>query len=129
MPNPGITTTPDLATATTNLETALREFQTAMKESPLPRVQTSLFAALRAWRTEQARTQKVPPYVIGNDELLRAIEKANPGSRDELAAVRGMSPAKMTAYGDQILGVLGQANQASQANPASQTGPVVVVAA
>jgi ATP-dependent DNA helicase RecQ len=63
-------------------------------------------AALRAWRIEQARRRGVPPYVIFHDRTLEAIASALPGSREELADLPGIGPAKLEAFGDAILGLV-----------------------
>lgn len=106
MPETGIDT-PDLATAAKNLQDALQEFQRAWKANPTPRpLDTPVFGALRAWRTEQARTRKVPPYVIATDAMLKAIEAAQPTTLQALHSVKGFSPAKAQQYGEEILQVI-----------------------
>lgn len=106
MPSQGIPNTPDLATATTNLENALQEFQQAFRAADLPHADGPVFAALRAWRTEQARAKGLPPYIIATDAMLRAIEKAQPTDLEELAAVKGVGSNRATTYGEAILAVI-----------------------
>jgi DNA helicase-2/ATP-dependent DNA helicase PcrA len=62
--------------------------------------------ALRAWRLEQSRADKVPAYVIFNDETLEELAKALPRSISALLDIGGIGPAKADRYGDQILGVI-----------------------
>jgi ATP-dependent DNA helicase RecQ len=66
------------------------------------------FAALRTWRLERARADAVPPYVVFHDATLRAIADAMPATRGELAAIRGLGPAKLERYGDEVLAVIEQ---------------------
>ncbi len=61
---------------------------------------------LRAWRAETARREKVPAYVIMNDEELGGIATRCPRSLAELAACRGIGPIRLERYGDEILAVL-----------------------
>lgn len=107
MPEHGTPTTPDLAKAILTLETALQDFQHALRESRMASQPPGpVFQALRQWRTEQARAKQVPPYVIATDQVLRAIEAARPKDIVQLQAVRGISPAKASQYGEQILQVV-----------------------
>jgi DNA helicase II / ATP-dependent DNA helicase PcrA len=62
-----------------------------------------LSTALRAWRTEQARAQGMPPYVIFHDATLEAIAERRPRTIAELAAVPGIGPTKLDRYGTDIL--------------------------
>ena len=65
-----------------------------------------LFEALRAWRVEMARKEKVPPYVIGSDRTLREISMMRPSNEGDLALAHGIGPAKVAKYGEAILGVV-----------------------
>jgi ATP-dependent DNA helicase RecQ len=62
--------------------------------------------ALRAWRLENARRRGVPPYVILHDRTLEAIAMALPGSLEDLRELPGIGPAKLDAFGDDILGLV-----------------------
>jgi ATP-dependent DNA helicase RecQ len=63
-------------------------------------------AALKGWRTERARRDKVPPYVVLHDRNLEAIAARRPASLAELARCPGIGPAKLERYGDELLAVL-----------------------
>ncbi len=65
-----------------------------------------LMAALRAWRTGRARDDAVPPYVVAHDTTLAAIAEARPRSSAALRRVKGIGPAKVDAYGDDILAIV-----------------------
>ena len=65
-----------------------------------------LMAALRAWRTGRAREDAVPPYVVAHDSTLAAIAEARPVSAAALRRVKGIGPAKVDAYGDDILAIV-----------------------
>jgi DNA helicase-2/ATP-dependent DNA helicase PcrA len=68
------------------------------------------FEALRAWRTEQARRERMPPYVVMSDAHLRAIAERRPRSLVELSRCPGIGPVKLERYGDDILRVLERVN-------------------
>lgn len=65
-----------------------------------------LWHALKAKRTELAREQGVPPYVIFHDSTLLEILNQKPGSLTEMGNISGIGQAKLTRYGDDFLQVL-----------------------
>lgn len=69
--------------------------------------------SLRAWRRDEARTRAVPAYVVLHDKTIDAIAAQRPRSEAELAEIPGIGPAKLAAYGDAILKVLGAATPQS----------------
>lgn len=62
--------------------------------------------ALRAWRTQRAKADAVPPYVVLSDKHLDGIAERNPTTLAELRACPGIGPAKLDTYGDEILQIL-----------------------
>jgi ATP-dependent DNA helicase RecQ len=65
-----------------------------------------LLARLKSWRTEQARRRSVPPYVVFHDRTLAAIAAARPAHADDLSRIKGIGPAKLEAYGEELLRLL-----------------------
>jgi len=65
-----------------------------------------LFERLKAWRSEQARAQSVPPYVVFHDATLSAIASAQPRDLDALAGVPGIGAKKLERYGPALLDLL-----------------------
>jgi DNA helicase-2/ATP-dependent DNA helicase PcrA len=65
-----------------------------------------LLSALREWRTARARADAMPAYVVAHDTTLAAIAAARPGSAAALRRVKGMGPAKLERYGEEILAVV-----------------------
>ncbi len=68
------------------------------------------FEALRSWRSDQARTQQVPAYIVFNDTHLRELARRNPASLVELSRCPGVGPKKLDQYGDEVLEVLADAS-------------------
>ncbi len=68
--------------------------------------QAEVFARLRAWRAEQARTQSVPAYVILHDATLAEIAQRAPTTIDALADIGGMGAKKLERYGTELLELL-----------------------
>ena len=73
---------------------------------PLPPEAEAPEAALRAWRLERSRKDKVPAYVVLSDRHLQGIALARPASLRELRGLPGIGPTKLEAYGEEILAVL-----------------------
>lgn len=61
---------------------------------------------MRAWRTERARRDGVPPYVVLHDRHIVAIARRLPGTMEELATCEGIGATRLERYGDEILGAL-----------------------
>jgi ATP-dependent DNA helicase RecQ len=72
----------------------------------VPEADQSLFVRLKSWRSEQARQQGVPAYVIFHDRTLAAIAARRPESLDELAGVDGVGVRKLERYGRALLELL-----------------------
>jgi len=65
-----------------------------------------LLARLKAWRSEQARSQSVPPYVVFHDSTLTAIAAARPRNLDALSTIPGIGAKKLERYGPALLELL-----------------------
>jgi DNA helicase-2/ATP-dependent DNA helicase PcrA len=65
-----------------------------------------VFAALKQWRLQRARTDEVPAYVVFHNSTLAEIAGRRPQSLSELAAVPGVGPAKLERFGDELLAAL-----------------------
>jgi ATP-dependent DNA helicase RecQ len=65
-----------------------------------------LLERLRAWRSEQARTQSVPAYVIFHDATLSAIAAARPRAIGELSSIHGIGAKKLERYGPALIALL-----------------------
>jgi ATP-dependent DNA helicase RecQ len=61
------------------------------------------FESLRQWRSDAARTQGVPAYVIFHDSTLREIALQRPTDLDMLAAISGVGAGKLERYGPAVL--------------------------
>ncbi len=65
-----------------------------------------IFDALRAWRLERAREEKVSPFIVAYDTVLAEIAERRPQSEGELLAIPGIGPGKVEKYGAEILRVV-----------------------
>lgn len=65
-----------------------------------------LFAELRKWRLEKARSMEKPAFVVFSDKALKGIAAALPGNRAELLAISGIGLAKADQYGSEVLALV-----------------------
>jgi len=72
-------------------------------------VDDSLLERLRSWRRERSQEDGVPAYVVLHDATLRDLASARPTTLHELEAVKGLGPAKLERYGDDLIGLLAPA--------------------
>ncbi len=77
-----------------------------------------LFAQLHGWRAQRAATAKIPAYAIFTDATLVAIAESAPRGLEKLAQVPGVSRAKLTEYGAEVLELISAA-----ANPGAEPSP------
>jgi DNA helicase-2/ATP-dependent DNA helicase PcrA len=69
-------------------------------------------AALRSWRAERAASEGKPAYVYLHDRTIVEIVAAMPATQAALADINGIGPAKLEAYGDDILALVAAARNA-----------------
>ena len=62
--------------------------------------------ALRAWRLERCRRDKVSAFIVLYDRHLRTIARTRPTTLAQLRRVEGIGPTKLELYGEEILAVL-----------------------
>ena len=65
---------------------------------------------LREWRRQEAARRSVPAYVVLHDRTLAALAAARPSTLDALSEIPGIGPAKLEAYGKDLLALLGAEN-------------------
>ncbi len=80
----------------------------AQTSSVLDEADQTLFQALREKRTEIARGQNVPPYVIFHDRTLIELATARPRSLAEMAKIPGVGDVKLDRYGEVFLEVISE---------------------
>ncbi|GIW24724.1 HRDC domain-containing protein [Meiothermus sp.] len=75
---------------------------------PAATTNSKAFEALRKWRSQKAKEEGVPPYVIATNAELEAILKSNPQTPAELSEIKGFGKVKAQKYGRELLQVLSQ---------------------
>ena len=65
-----------------------------------------LFEALVRWRSALSQTNKKPAYTILTQVAVTAISNLCPRNRAELSLIPGIGPAKLQAFGEEILAIV-----------------------
>ena len=66
----------------------------------------AVFENLREWRQQEAASQGLPAFTVFSNKTLKAIAILHPDSLARLGKVKGIGPAKLDAYGADILRIL-----------------------
>ncbi|RIJ60500.1 DNA helicase RecQ [Clavibacter phaseoli] len=80
----------------------------------LPEEAQGLFEALRAWRSEHAKEQGVPAYVVFADVTLREVATVRPQDLGQLAGITGVGQKKLDTYGEGLLAVVAAGSAAAE---------------
>jgi ATP-dependent DNA helicase RecQ len=67
----------------------------------------SSLEAVKEWRRLEAARRSVPAYVVFHDRTLAALAAARPATLDALSEIPGIGPAKLAAYGKELLALFG----------------------
>ncbi|MDQ1512520.1 MAG: ATP-dependent helicase UvrD/PcrA, partial [Microbacteriaceae bacterium] len=73
-------------------------------------VDTELLDRLRTWRSDEAREQQVPAYVVFTDATLTAIAEQRPADRAALVGIPGIGARKLDRYGAAVLALVTDAD-------------------
>ena len=73
--------------------------------------EASLREALRTWRTQRAKADAVPAYVVFNDTTLFELARLRPTDDDALLDISGIGPVKVEKYGAEIISLVESALQ------------------
>ncbi len=101
---PGSVSQVSIGASTASLPRAQRE--PAAARARLRTDDALLFDALRAWRLERARADKVSPFIVAYDTVLAEIAERRPRSESQLLAIPGIGPGKVDKYGAEILAIV-----------------------
>jgi ATP-dependent DNA helicase RecQ len=66
----------------------------------------TLIGALKAWRSEVARTRGVPAYVVLHDSTIDGIAASRPTTLGQLRGIPGIGDKKLEHYGDELIALV-----------------------
>ena len=85
-----------------------RSAPVAPKAVPLDPAHEAAFERLRTWRSEKAKAGGKPAFTVFSDATLRELATQLPADETALRRVHGVGPAKLDAYGDELLELLAE---------------------
>jgi ATP-dependent DNA helicase RecQ len=76
---------------------------------------TALLARLKSLRTQIAREERVPPYIVFPDRTLAEIAVRRPKTQHAMADIRGVGPAKLERYGPRFVEIVASTTETEAA--------------
>lgn len=74
----------------------------------------TLYAKLKEYRNNKAKSLGLPPYTIFHNQTLKNIARAMPTSIEGLQTIHGIGPTKVSKYGEDIVQVVTKYKQSMQ---------------
>lgn len=68
--------------------------------------EAKILESLKLWRSERAKEDNLPVYMIATNSELFSIAKFKPAKKEELIELKGFGEKKIAKYGDDILEIL-----------------------
>jgi len=81
----------------------IRKWTIGVTEDEFTKTEEEMFERLRALRTEIAREEKVPPYIVFSDKTLVHMCIVKPKTKEEMLSVSGVGEFKYEKYGGRFL--------------------------
>ncbi|MFN2566230.1 MAG: ATP-dependent DNA helicase RecQ [Gemmatimonadaceae bacterium] len=92
-----------------------RRTAVAEQEAVLSASDTALLARLKSLRTQIAREERVPPYIVFPDRTLAEIALRRPRTEHAMASIRGVGPAKLERYAARFLEIVSATDETEAA--------------
>lgn len=72
-------------------------------EEVISESEEKILEALKLWRSEKSKVQKIPTYCIATNKELLVVAKSKPHKKEELKLIKGFGKHKIENYGDEII--------------------------
>ena len=92
-------------------------------EAAGPDVDPRIRETLKEWRRETAEDMGVPPFYVLSNSTIEELATWKPDSRAGLLEIKGIGPAKLEQFGDELLSVIEGCRQTGQEHDAVAVGP------
>lgn len=83
-----------------------KEVTESLVVNEIPIEETDLFKELKSYRLNKSRLESIKPYLIYNDNQLKALINRKPRTVNELCEVNGFNVEKANKYGEDIISIL-----------------------
>lgn len=95
-------------TVQTSVKTKTKKDVFYSSETSMNVEQTEKFIELKNWRKKKAQELDTPAFIIFSDQTLREMALRHPHSLEGLSKIKGVGPAKLENFGEDLLEVLGR---------------------
>ena len=75
-------------------------------QEQLTQDEIKILDSLKLWRSEKAREESLPVYLIATNKELFSIAKYKPIKKEELLDIKGFGKFKIENYGEEIIEIL-----------------------
>lgn len=82
------------------------ELADALEEALAAPYDKNLFEALRRWRADKAREEKISAFIIAHNTMLEELARCKPQTAQALLGIKGFGQSKLDKYGQEILEIL-----------------------
>lgn len=73
------------------------------KTTPL---NTALLEVLKAWRTKESKTRRIPLYMIASNKTLETLAANQPTTQAQLKTISGVGPKIIERYGETLVNII-----------------------
>jgi translin len=77
-----------------------------LSEQELNPIEQEIYNALAEWRTRKSIEDRVAPYIIAHNSVLKEIVKLRPTTARELGAIRSLGERRINKYGKEIIAIV-----------------------
>lgn len=110
---PGELLVPDESSSASRQVTRDQDWRQLLSDKALP-----IFNSLRQWRSERARADGMPSYLISTNRQFALMAESRPKTLEALLEIEGFGRARGEKYGREILNILSRSDEStSQSEP------------
>jgi translin len=87
-------------------EAEIESSSASISEQEFNPIEQEIFKALTEWRTRKSIEDRVAPYIIAHNSVLKEIVKLRPVTPKELNAVKSLGERRINKYGKEIIAII-----------------------
>ncbi len=96
----------NLRNASAALADMTEDYDETKDKTAVPEIDEELLYKLKDWRLQRADADSVPAYIIAHNSVLEEVAAKPPQNLQAFRGIKGMGPAKIEKYGQDILDVI-----------------------
>jgi translin len=80
--------------------------ESKIEEPMLDSTEQEMYQTLSAWRTRKSNEEKIAPYIIAHNSMLKEIIKLRPSTPRDLMTIKGFGERRVNKYGKEIIAII-----------------------